>query len=96
MTLLLIAVGVWMIVKVSIIWEGYQKLLEEGDYSRKTKRKKKGLVSGIYWLVVLAIYFAYSFITMDWARSWIIWPVAGVLFAVVYNVEDAIINRKQR
>ncbi len=93
-TLALIAVGVWMIVKVSIIWEGYQKLLEEGDYSRKKKKSKKGILSGIYWALVTAIYLAYSFWTMDWRRSWIIWPVAGVLFAVVRIIEEAMLNRE--
>ena len=30
-TLALIAVGVWQIVKVSIVWEGFQKLLHKTD-----------------------------------------------------------------
>ena len=92
--LLLIAVGVWLIVKVSIIWGGYQKLLEEGDYSRKNKYKKKGIIAGIYWCVITAIYLTYSFWTGNWNRSWIIWPVAGVLFFVVIQIEDAVLNRK--
>jgi len=86
--LAMVAFGVYHIVRVSIIWGGYQKLLEEGDYARKTKRTKNGLVAGIYWSVMTAIYLAYSFLTMDWARSWIIWPVAGVLYAAVVKIEE--------
>ena len=92
--LILIAAGVWMIVKVSIIWEGFQKLLEEGDYSRQRKSRKKGVIAGIYWCTVTAIFLAYSFWTADWGRSWIIWPVAGLLFFVVVQIEDAVLNRK--
>ena len=93
-TLLLVAIGAWLIVKVSIIWGGYQKLLEEGDYTRKQKNRKKGFIAGIYWCLVTAIYLAYSFWTADWGRSWIIWPVAGVLFFVVVQIEDAVLNRE--
>ncbi len=39
-------------------------------------------------------YLAYSFITMDWQRSWIIWPVAGVLYGVVFAVASAIQKNK--
>lgn len=92
--LILIAIGVWQIVKVSIMWSGYQKLLEEGDYSRKKKSRKKGIIAGIYWSVITAMYLAYSFLTNDWGRSWIIWPVAGVLFFVVAQIEDAVLNRE--
>ena len=37
----------------------------------------------VYWMLALAGYLAYSFITNDWHRSWIIWPVAAVLFPAV-------------
>jgi transcriptional regulator with XRE-family HTH domain len=93
-TLALIAVGVWQIVRVSIIWESYQKLLEEGDYTRKKKRSKDSVLSGIYWAIVTAVYLGWSFWTMEWHRTWIIWPVAGVLYAVVRSIEEAMQNRK--
>ena len=93
-TLVLIAVGVWQIVRVSIIWESYQKLLEEGDYTRKKKRSKDSVLSGIYWAIVTAVYLGWSFWSMEWHRTWIIWPVAGVLYAVVRSIEEAMQNRK--
>ena len=36
--LMLVAIGVFFIVRTSIIWDGYQALLEEGDYTRIAKR----------------------------------------------------------
>lgn len=88
-TLALIAVGVWMIVRVSIVWDSFKKLLEEGDYSRIKKKSKNSVVAGIYWSLVTAGFLAYSFITMDWKHSWIVWPVAGVLFGVVSQILEA-------
>ncbi|MCR5753666.1 MAG: helix-turn-helix domain-containing protein [Acetatifactor sp.] len=85
--LALIGCGVYMIVKTSIIWGGFQRLLEDGDYSRDKKRTRSSAVLTIYWAVVTAIYLGYSFFTFDWAHSWIIWPVAGVLSAGVDAIE---------
>ena len=52
--LLLAAVGVLLIVRVSIIQGSYQMLLEEGDYTRENKQNhgKYGLISVIYWCLV--------------------------------------------
>lgn len=83
--ILIIAVGVFLIVYSANIKGGYNVLLEEGSYSRveKTDRKNLGAVMAVYWSLATAIYLAYSFITFDWGRSWIVWPVAGVLCPVV-------------
>ena len=89
-TLAIIAVGVYLIVRVSIIWGGYQRLLEEGDYTRRTKKTKNSAVLGIYWAIVTAIYLGYSFMTMNWFKSWIIWPVAGVLSIAVSKVVEMV------
>ena len=34
-------------------------------------------------LLVLTGFLAYSFVTGGWDRSWIVWPVAAVLFPAV-------------
>ncbi len=87
------AAGVWLIVRVCIEWGSYQKLLEEGDYTRKTKLTPKGWLSGAYWSLATAVFLAYSFWTKDWANSWIIWPVAGVLYAVVAQIERGMMKK---
>ncbi len=35
------AIGVLLIVRVSIVWGSYQMLLEEEDYSRESKENKR-------------------------------------------------------
>lgn len=78
----MIAGGVFLIIRTSIIHGGFEKLLEEGGYSRAEKeaqQSKAAVILRIYWAVVIAGFLGYSFLTNDWARSWIIFPVAGVL-----------------
>ena len=86
----MIAVGVVFFILGGIPWASFQKLLQEGDYTKAKKRDTlTGKITSLYWLIVVAIFLGYSFCTNDWGRSWIIWPVAGVLFAavmVVYSI----------
>ena len=83
--LLLVAIGVYNIVLTSVPWSGYQMLLEEGDYTRASKRSNRQY-AGIYWGVVTAAYLAVSFITQRWDMTWIVWPVAGVLYGVIVEI----------
>lgn len=95
MLLVLVAFGVYLFVWSGMIWGSYQKLLEEGDYTREKKleNKRNDALSTVYWCTVTAIYLGYSFYTMNWHMSWIIWPCAGVLFAAVLGVA-AMVRRK--
>lgn len=89
--LVIVAIGVRLIVSVSIIWGGFQMILEEGDYTREKKALNRRMdpISGIYWAAVTAGYLAWSFISMDWHRTWIVWPIAGVAYALVTAVIGA-------
>lgn len=90
-TLIIVGIGVAVLIFSGVPWESMQKLLQEGEYTVEKKRKKqKGdTFSGVYWLIITAVYLGYSFYTNNWGRSWIIWPVAGVLFAAVRIVFDS-------
>ncbi len=86
--LILCAIGVQLIVHTCIIEEGFEKLLETGDYSRKNKKASR--FDGIYWGIVTAVYLGWSFWTMRWGFTWIVWPIGGVLFAVYREIMMAI------
>lgn len=98
-----VAIGVFMIVNTSITMGGYNILLEEEGYSRERKTGthihksstgvKTASAVGIFWCIVLAVFFAYSFTTWDFGRSWIIFPIAGVLSPVIATIANAI-NKK--
>lgn len=84
-TLVIAGLGVRLLVRGGTVWGGFERLLEEGEYTREEKKKQPLIskISQVYWALALAGYLAYSFITNDWNRSWIVWPVAAVLFPAV-------------
>ena len=88
--LITIAVGVKIIVLTCMRRDGYDKLLEEGDYTRLNK--KAGKYDGIYWGIALAVYLGWSFMTNRWESTWIVWPIAGVLFVVYREIMKAIVR----
>ena len=90
--LLMVALGVFLIVRASVIQGGYQMLLEEGDYTRENKaalKRNQNVITG-YWIIVTAVYLGYSFITNNWSMSWVIWPVAGVLYGLVIIIANTL------
>ena len=95
--LIFIASAVFLFVNAGMVRDSYLKLLEEGDYTveNKLKAKRNNNISIIYWGVITASYLGISFVTMDWARSWIIWPVAAVLFGAVCAAADIIRKRNK-
>lgn len=95
--LLIVGAGVSMLIRSGVIWASYNKLLEEGEYTREEKAGKSvaGAISTAYWLVMVAIYLALSLPQDRWDRSWILWPVAGVLYAVVRIIAAGVVRGRK-
>ena len=92
--LAMIAVGTKLIVLTCCRQGGYDRLLEEGDYTRLNKRV--GKYDGIYWAIVTAIYLGWSFWTSRWDFTWLVWPVAGSLFAAYHEILRAIVRTRSK
>lgn len=92
--LTLIGVGVKILVKTSMIQNGFNKLLEEGDYTRLNKRASRW--DGIYWSIVVAVYLGWSFMSGRWNFTWIVWPIAGVTFAAYKEIIKTVIRAKNK
>ena len=90
--LIMCAVGVKLIVLTCSRQGGYDRLLEEGDYSRLNK--KAGRYDGVYWAIATAVYLGWSFATSRWELTWMVWPVAGVLFAAYREIMKAIVRSR--
>ena len=45
--------------------------------------KRNDPFSSFYWCLVTAIYLGISFYVNAWDRTWIIWPVAAILFVAI-------------
>lgn len=93
-----VSLGVHQIVWAGVIQGSFQKLLQEEDYSEENKelKKKTGSFAGIYWCLVTALYLGFTLPTNSWYNSWIIWPVAGVLFAALNGIYTSIIKKNEK
>ncbi|QBK24481.1 helix-turn-helix domain-containing protein [Ureibacillus thermophilus] len=95
--LVIVAAAVNMFIRVGMIRESYEKLLQEGEYTVEKKKSSIiiGRVSGAYWCVVVAVYLAWSFIGMNWDKTWIVWPIAGVLYGAFISIVKLVIKAEE-
>ena len=91
LSFLIAGVGVICFIKTGIIWASYEKLLQEGEYSKENKEKPSfsGAIYTAYWVIATAVYLGYSLSSNNWGQSWIIWVVAGVIFPAVIAITNA-------
>lgn len=84
-TIMMVSFGVFMIIKAGIIDGICDKLLQTGEYSpnKKLSNKKYDHIFSAYWMIITAGYLIYSFITHRWDISWIVWPIAGIIFGII-------------
>lgn len=80
-----VAAAVFMIICMGMRYSNYSQLLQEGEFSVDSKQanKRAEAFGGVFWPLMVAIYLCYSFFTHNWHISWLIWPVAGVIFASI-------------
>jgi len=83
--LCLVALAVHFFIGRGLVRESFTKLLQEGDYTKDMKQGGKVVekIAGVYWCLVTAAFLAWSFLGNAWGISWVIWPVAGVLFGAI-------------
>lgn len=86
--LFLAGVGAAVFVVTGVRWAGMQKILQSGDYApaEKKRNQKEKALSAAYWTLAVAVYLGWNFTTEDWKNTWIVWPVAGVLYAAVLHL----------
>lgn len=90
--LLIVCSAVNLLVRSASMSEAYDKLLQQGDYTISEKKKSPVMsaVSSIYWSIAVVIFLGWSFLTNDWGFTWIVWPIAGVLFGIVATITHAV------
>lgn len=85
---LMVATGVALIVPLGAQKEGYDRLLKKAEYApeNRTSNNRMEKIGAFYWPLITAIYVGWSLWTMDWGRTWIIWPVAAIVFGAIYGL----------
>ena len=94
--LLLVAAGVFMIILTNYINGSYRQILQlnnkatvGGNYVSSQKENVRYInplaetIMSVYWTTVTCIYLCWSFLTFDWHYTWIIWPIASVIHALL-------------
>lgn len=87
-TILIADVGVALFILCGVRWASMAKLLQEADYAycEKEKNGAKEAVARVYWSLAVAIYLGWSFLSGRWGITWLVWPIAGVLYAALGGV----------
>lgn len=92
----LVAVAVFLFVWAGGIKGSFNMLLQEGDYSEAEKlaRKRMAYFPGAYWCTVVAVFLAVGLKRDEWKMTSIIWPVAALLFVVLWLIIKSIMVAK--
>ena len=98
--LVLAGVGCLFLVNAGVYSGAMERLLEEGDYTRGQKKHNKVLstVTTIYWPAATAVFLIYTYGPSGNGQprhSWVIWAVAGVLYAAVMGVVRLLLRSKK-
>jgi fatty acid desaturase len=92
----MVAIAVFLFISSGTIREGYEHLLQIGDYDRQKKKENKviGAVSAIVWPIAVVIFLVSGFVYDKWDICWIVFPITGILFGM-FSAAYSIITNKQ-
>lgn len=90
----IISIGVFLIISTSTIKNSYDLLLGKGQFRAEYRERYENeeRLGSIYWPIVVAGYLLWSFLSGDWGTTWVVWPVAAVLFGGI----SALFGNKKR
>lgn len=72
-------------------------LLKKGEYTleARNRNRKSETIGNVYWPIIVIIYLYWSFTSGNWGFTWIIWPLAGLLFAAIVGIAGLFGIKKQ-
>lgn len=78
-----------------IRWDAYEKLLLERERGKADTMHSrcKSVFGCAYWCVTAVAYLTISFTYANWYISWVIWPLAAVIYTAVREVVSVITGR---
>lgn len=94
--LVIVSAGVFLFVLIGEEKTAYDILLGKDEYAAENRESKKrtDAFAAIYWPCVTAGYLLWSFLSGAWNTTWLVWPVAAVLFAAIEAAMKAAGNKK--
>lgn len=92
-TLAMVALGLWIMLRSAWSDTAAAALLQEedeDDLAATSSSPGIRVVAAVYWPVAAAVYLAWSFLGGDWGITWVVWPIAGVLYAGLWSASAAL------
>lgn len=88
LTLVMVALGLLVLLGNNWASTVAKQVTEEGLLTAREEHARQkdpvaNAVAGVYWPLVVVAYLTWSFLGDAWDRSWVIWPITGVLFGAV-------------
>ena len=83
---LIFAIGfaTFLFIIAGMEYHAFDYVLCRGDYANKKQTQDSeriiGTVAAVFWPLMTAVYLLWSFIGNNWHISWLVWPIAGILF----------------
>ncbi|MFC0674026.1 permease prefix domain 1-containing protein [Brachybacterium hainanense] len=93
LTLLMVAAGLWILLRGAWASSAADTLENEedpDDLTGPSVHPAIRVIAAVYWPLATAIFLGWSFATGDWGSTWIIWPIAGVLYGCIWAVSGAL------
>ena len=85
--LVILNIATYIMITSYTIYSSFDQLLKTGQYSRKIQKEEgESKLAGFYWPLVVAIYLGWSFTTQQWGFTWIVWPIAGLVYAALSSL----------
>lgn len=94
--LLFVGIACLFFIPVGNYYGWINKLLKDTDHFKERKSKVLSAFSSAYWLITTAIFLFISFVFNLWGSSWLIWPIAGVLFAAIYVIIESVFVKENK
>ncbi|MBR5712223.1 MAG: helix-turn-helix transcriptional regulator [Lachnospiraceae bacterium] len=95
--LFIVSFAVNLLVRANSVNGMYERLLQEGDFTRQRKEKSTviGAFTTVYWLSAWVLFFLWGYLWDGWAYSWLVFPVGGVVYAAIINILGAVSGSKE-
>jgi len=79
------AIAVYLFITAGTVKSSMDRLLGEGEFEEREIRKNRHeeRIGGVYWPIVVAIYLGWSFLSGKWGITWIVWPIAALVFGAI-------------
>ncbi|MGP1497617.1 MAG: permease prefix domain 1-containing protein [Schaalia odontolytica] len=95
----LVALGLWIFLPANWAVQTQQTLIREGhqeyDYDEENYRDPViGIVASVYWPCVVVAYFVWGAVFDQWDKSWVLFPISGLLFGVFAAVRTSVRRAK--